>query len=165
MGGKMFCTAACEAFLFILNNLGQMAVVCWVSAFIMLLGKIFIVAATVMPCFYLAGLSDDISSPWLLLFCCAVLAYIVAALFLAVVDTAIDTILVCFCWERDAKGNFQNGQVYASDGLNKFISGIQHAKDELAKNKEGGGEGDAVGAAPAVEAAPAAETTPVEPAS
>lgn len=137
--GKMFCTAAWEAFKFIIGNLGQHAVVNWVSAFIMALGKMFIVAASVAPCFFIAGLSDDISSPWVLLLCCAIISYLVACLFLGVVDTAIDVILVCFCWERDAAGNFQNGQVYASDGLNKFIAGIQHAKDNLVKNNEGGG--------------------------
>lgn len=154
--GKMFCTAAWEAFKFIIGNLGQHAVVNWVSAFIMALGKMFIVAASVAPCFFIAGLSDDISSPWVLLLCCAIIAYLVACLFLGVVDTAIDVILVCFCWERDAAGNFQNGQVYASDGLNKFIAGIQHAKDNLAKNNEGGG-----GAEPAAgvqASAPPAET-------
>lgn len=138
--GKMFCTAACEAFMFIINNLGQHAVVSWVSSFVMLLGKMFIIAGTVVPCFFLTGASDDLAQPYVLLVVCGLIAYLVASLFLGVVDTAIDTILVCFCWERDAKGNFANGQVYASDGLNKFISGIQHAKDELAKNKEGGGE-------------------------
>merc|ERR1711988_1239301 len=138
--GKMFCTAAWEAFHFILNNLGQIAVVNWVSAFLMMLGKIFIVAGTGACCFFLSQTSDDISSPWVLLIVCLMIAYLVASLFLGVVDTAIDTILVCFCWERDAKGNFANGQVYASDGLNKFIAGIQHAKDELAAKKEAGAE-------------------------
>jgi hypothetical protein len=154
--GKMFCTAAFEAFKFIIGNLGQHGVVNWVSSFLMMLGKIFIVAGTATCCFYISQASDEISSPWVLLCVCCMIAYLVASLFLGVVDTAIDTILVCFCWERDAKGNFQSEEVYASDSLNKFIEGVGHLKDKnAAKEAAGGAEGQPVESTP-VEAAPGA---------
>jgi len=133
--GKMFCTAAYEAFCFIWNNLAQVSVINWVSAFLMGLGKGFILMATIALCLFLALAESKISSPWILVILCAIVAYMVANLFLGVFDTCIDTILVCFCWERDAKGNFKPREdgvanVFASDGLNKFIEGAAAAKAE-----------------------------------
>jgi len=131
--GKNFCSAAWDSFQFIWNNLGQVSAVNWVSAYIMLLGKGFIVGGTVAVCFYIAKLDTSLASPWVLLVLCAVLAYIVACVFLGVFETAIDTILVCFCWEQDAgkAGGFVNAEgtrvVFATDTLNTFIDGAQGA--------------------------------------
>jgi len=126
--GKMFCTAAMDAFKFIWNNLAQISVVTWVSVYIMFLGKAFIIAGTLAICFFLCGLNDDLSSVWLVLVVCGMLSYLVASLFLGVFESGIDTILVCFCWEADQKGAFKPREdgapnVYASDNLNNFIEG------------------------------------------
>jgi len=98
----------------------------------MILSKLVVVAAVTAICFFITQTESKIASPYILLVLCAIIAYAVASLFLGVVETAIDTILVCFSWEQDAKGNFQNGQVYATDGLNMFIEGIEKAKMDLA---------------------------------
>jgi hypothetical protein len=87
----------------------------------------------------------------------ALIAYLVACLFLGVVDSAIDTIMVCFCWEQDANGQMEdaegNKMVYGTKELIQYIDG---AKD-LAKNLEGGATvAPAPGDAPAAEAAPVA---------
>jgi hypothetical protein len=138
--GKMFCTAAYEAFCFILSNLGQVSVINWISAYLMGLGKGFILMGTVALCLFMATANADISSPWILIVLCAILSYLVACLFLGVFDTCIDTILVCFCWERDAKGNFKDREdgktnLYASQGLRDFIEGANKlASDAEAKN-------------------------------
>eukprot|EP00657_Telonema_sp_P-1_P007639 TRINITY_DN276_c0_g1_i5.p1 TRINITY_DN276_c0_g1~~TRINITY_DN276_c0_g1_i5.p1 ORF type:complete len:688 (-),score=197.76 TRINITY_DN276_c0_g1_i5:178-2241(-) len=124
--GKNFCSAAFEAFNYILDNLTQVAAVTWISAYLMFLGKVFIVLGTVMLCYLLSIYiaSDDLNSVILLLVVCALLAYAVACMFLSVFETAIDTILMCFCWESSAKGSFSGGYVYATEHLNCFIEGI-----------------------------------------
>merc|ERR1712070_940322 len=83
-----------------------------------------IVFGTVGICFALAQNSDSISGLIMILLVCAFIAYAVAAMFLGVFETAIDTILVCFCWEQSAKGSFVGGHVYATEHLNGFIEGI-----------------------------------------
>merc|ERR1711988_42822 len=153
--GNMFCTAAWASFQFLLKHLGQHAVVNYISAFLMGLGKIFIPATTVAICFVMASAESNISSPYLLLILCALIAYIVAALFLGVFDVGIDTILVCFCWEMDANGAMENAEgekmIYGTEGLIQFIDGAKKQADELAKGS-GGGENSA----PVTEVQPAA---------
>jgi len=122
--GKNFCSAAFEAFNYILDNLAQVAAVTWISAYLMLLGKIFIVLGTCVVCYLIAESDDNISSLVMLLVVCAFIAYGVGCMFLSVFETAIDTILMCFCWEQSAKGSFTGGFVYATEHLSCFIEGI-----------------------------------------
>lgn len=159
--GNMFCTAAWEAFGFLLRHMGQHVVVQWISEFLMILGKLFVVFATVAVCFFMAGSDPNISSPYILLICCACISYLVACLFLGVFDVAIDTILVCFCWEKDANGAMEdsegNKRAYGTEGLIKFIDGAKQAAEE-AKQKAAGGS---VAPAPTEENKPD-EQTPVQ---
>merc|ERR1711871_1867264 len=120
--GNMFCTAAWASFSFMLKHMGQHAVVNWISASLMALAN------------------TNVSSPYLLLILCGIIAYIVGSLFLGVFDTGIDTVLVCFCWEKDANGAMENAEgekmVYGTEGLIAFIDGAKKLADEL---KAGGG--------------------------
>jgi hypothetical protein len=156
--GNMFCTAAWASFKFLWKHLGQHAVVQYISYFLLGLGKIFVVAFTLAISALLCGTNSDLSSPYVVLVICAVIAYLVSSLFMGVIDTGIDTILVCFCWELDANGAMENKEgekmVYGTKGLVKFISGAKKTAEELSK---GGGGGEA--SAPEVtEVQPAAAT-------
>ena len=44
------------------------------------LGMLFILCGSIAICFFMAGANSDISSPYLLLIVCGVVAYLVAAL-------------------------------------------------------------------------------------
>merc|ERR1712146_399656 len=83
--------------------------------------------------------SSDVSGVVLILVVVGFIAYAVAAMFLGVFETAIDTILVCFCWEQSAKGSFVGGHVYCTEHLNSFIEGIN--VEEATKKKEEGEDG------------------------
>merc|ERR1711988_1995221 len=159
--GNMFCTAAWESFCFILKHLGQHAIVNYISAFLMILGKMFIICTTVALCFLLAGTNSDLSSPYVLLIVCALISYLVASLFLGVFDTGIDVILVCFCWELDANGAMENSegekQIYGTEGLIKFIEGAKKQAEELAK---GGSTPESSAPGGTTEVQPAAQADP-----
>jgi hypothetical protein len=129
--GKNFCMAAYDAFCFILANIGQIAAVNWVSAYLMFLGKAFVCAGTAAVCWFIIAADSDLANPLVLVILCLLIGFVIASVFLGVFENAISTILVCFCWEKDAKGNFSNGQVYATDDLNKFIEGAAAAKQAL----------------------------------
>jgi hypothetical protein len=122
--GKNFCSAAWEAFNFIMDNLTQITAVNWISAYLMLLGKVFVCAGTVIIAYILAVTDDDVSSVIMLLVVVGLISYLIASMFLGVFETAIDTILLCFMWESQAKGSFIGGKVYATEHLNCFIEGI-----------------------------------------
>merc|ERR1711918_140772 len=131
--GSNFCAAAYEAFNFILDNVAQVALVNWISMFLLFLGKIFITAGTICLCLLMCEENDDISSVVMVLIVCGLVAYAIACMFLGVFETTIDTILVCFCWEQAAKGGFIGDYVYATEHLNCFIEGINV---EAATNSE-----------------------------
>jgi len=122
--GKCFCIAAWEAFNFILDNGAQVVAVNWISMYLMFMGKCVIVLGTGALSWLIADNADNINSPIILIIVCCIIAYGVATMFLSVFETAIDTILVCFCWEQSAKGSFQGGHVYATEHLNTFLEGI-----------------------------------------
>jgi choline transporter-like protein 2/4/5 len=163
--GNMFCTAACQAFKFIFNNLAQVSVVTWVSMYIMVLGKGFIVAGTLAISFFICGANSDLSSPWLILVVVGLLSFLVASLFLGVFEAGIDTILVCFCWERDQKGAYkprEDGKVhaYASENLMKFIEGAALAMQNAEKAADASAPGGVQAVQPAGESAASGDETP-----
>jgi hypothetical protein len=159
--GNCFCVAAWQAFNLILDNAGQVAAVSWISIYLMFMGKAVIVLGTGVVCWLIADSSDDINSTIVLLIICVVIAYAVASMFLSVFETAIDTILVCFCWEESAKGSFQGGHVYATEHLNCFIEGInvEAATSSEAKAKQTAKVAPEVASSPGGNDQPTAEAT------
>ena len=73
-----------------------------------------------MPSFFMDDL-DHVSSPILPMIITAILSYGVASFFLGVYETAIDTILLCFC--EDCKINKSTGTYYMSDELLSYVDG------------------------------------------
>ncbi len=112
MKGTSFCSAMKESFQLIFTNAARVATVSIISMFLLFLGKVFITAFSCMmlflfmthppaqlPAFFLGNL-DEVSSPVFPLLVCGLLSYGVASMFLGVYETAIDTILLCFCEVR-----------------------------------------------------------------
>lgn len=70
---------------------------------------------------FVTGDLDDVSSPIFPLLLTALLSFAVASFFLSVYETAIDTILLCFC--EDCQVNKTSGTYYMSDELLSFVDG------------------------------------------
>ncbi|ETW09874.1 hypothetical protein H310_00321 [Aphanomyces invadans] len=133
MKGTSFCSAMKESFGLILANAARVATVSIVSMFLILLGKIFITSFSCMmlflflshppsglPSFFTDNL-DNLSSPVFPLLVCGLLSYTIASFFLDVYETAIDTILLCFC--EDCKVNQGSGTYFMSDELLAYVDG------------------------------------------
>ena len=145
MKGASFCSAMKDAFTLLMANAARVATVGIISTFLLLLGKLFIVAFSVscmffmiqsppsnLPSFFLGDL-ENITSPIFPMGITAAMSYAVASFFLGVYETAIDTILLCFC--EDCKVNKSTGTYYMSDELLTFVDGaakknaFRHFKD------------------------------------
>ncbi|RHY10575.1 hypothetical protein DYB36_001753 [Aphanomyces astaci] len=138
-----FCSAMKESFGLILANAARVATVSIVSMFLILLGKIFITSFCCMMLFLFlshppAGLPsfftdnlDNLSSPVFPLLVCGLLSFTIASFFLDVYETAIDTILLCFC--EDCKVNQASGTYFMSDELLAYVDGAakKHAFDHF----------------------------------
>jgi hypothetical protein len=115
----------------------RLLVVDQVSAFIMFLGKIIIVAATAFLGFLILSreqpASDPLTSwatPMVIIF---ISAWIIATGFLSVFDMAIDTIFICFC--EDSKENDGSPQkpYFMSEALTKFLNKYRPKPGEKSK--------------------------------
>ncbi|OQR99265.1 choline transporter-like protein [Achlya hypogyna] len=133
MKGDGFCAAMKESFSLLFANAARVATVSIISTFLLLLGKVFITSFSCMmlfwfitsppkqlPSFFLGDV-EDIQSPVFPLLVCGLLAYGVSTMFLNVYETAIDTILLCFC--EDCKINKESGTYFMSDELLSFVDG------------------------------------------
>lgn len=131
MNGKGFCTSAKDAFKMIFSNMGQVATVSMVSFLLLSAGKIAIaMACTIIMFSYIEakpeefgiGGAHEISSPMAPILLTLLLSWFVASTFLGVYEMAIDTILLCFCQDKEV--NKESGQFFMSDRLRKFVESV-----------------------------------------
>lgn len=131
MKGKSFCASAKDSLKVLLTNVGQVATVSMVSFLLLGAGKISIAMSSAVIMFaYIEAHSDEfgvggkheISSPMAPILLSLVLAWFVASTFLGVYEMAIDTILLCFCEDKEV--NKESGQYFMSDTLRKFVDSV-----------------------------------------
>jgi choline transporter-like protein 2/4/5 len=134
MKGSSFCAASVESFRILLKNLARVAVVNSISFFLLLLVRTTITLAVGVFVFAvlsssanavtttaneLAILSGPVTSPMAPVLVACVLAWLVASAFANVYDTAIDTILLCFCEDTDMNG--ESASEYMSNELKRIM--------------------------------------------
>lgn len=135
MRGSSFCSASATAFRLLLANLARVAVVNTISFFLLLLVKLTValtagivvfaalsnstkLSASAASALAILG-NDPVTSPMAPVLAATILAWLVASAFVNVYDTAIDTILLCFCEDT----RLHNGGVspYMSDELRRLM--------------------------------------------
>jgi hypothetical protein len=118
--GTSFCVSGRKAFFLILRNAARISAVSYVSAAVLVIGKLFISTLTTAVSYYciVEYLEIDLYSyagPVLLIF---VISYFVADMFMDVFEIGILTILHCFVADEEMFG----GQArYAEGGLSSWV--------------------------------------------
>jgi hypothetical protein len=132
--GKGFCGAAKDAWQLITSNPIRVAAVTGVSAFVIVLGKIFITVATLFASMeMMKTLEDPPIESWVLYVIIALVAYIVADGFLEVYESAVRTILQCFIVdENDA------AVTYAPDDLKRYMKNVGEKRPVSTADGSGG---------------------------
>jgi choline transporter-like protein 2/4/5 len=141
MTGCSFGSACVRSFKLIFANLGQISVVQTVSAFVLTLAKVAMCVGCGVLMFMYVENNEDYSAygesplnyPIIPPLVTMMLAYFVASTFLNVFDLCIDTILICFCLDREK--NAASGEFYMSDGLKKLI-GKYKIEEKKSEKKE-----------------------------
>ena len=101
--GENFLSSARTALDLLLANALSVGAVTVIGEYVMIFGKVVITMATVGVCYVLMDQTKSntgISNGWLVLSIVAVIAYFIATLFIAVFSVCIDTILLCFCYDK-----------------------------------------------------------------
>ena len=163
--GDSFAASAASSFALVWANLARVAALTLVSAFLMFVGKLFVaflttgIAAVAIYKHYDAEV-NSLVMPVVVIF---LLSYLVAALFMALLETTAGTVLLCFL--VDERYNKHSGSMLASAGLQHVIDahkeeGAAYASREqlLASNRWGAG--GAAGAPAAVQLSASAAGLP-----
>ena len=166
--GDSFASSACSSFALIWANLARVAALTVVSAFLMFIGKLFVaflttgIAAIAIYKHYTLEL-NSLVMPVVVIF---LLSYLVAALFMALLETTASTVFLCFL--VDENYNKHSGSMLASTGLQNVIDahkeeGAAYAAREQQKagNRWGAGGGGGGGGAAAGSASAQPSTAPL----
>jgi len=134
--GTNFCTSARRACNLILENILRVAAVNVIGDSILFLGKLSVaLGCTFVTYIYLEGGTfvdgaNKISSPLLVITAVMVISFAIASAFMAVVEMAVDTVLLSYCIDTEEN----NGEAkYAPELL---ISALEKARRDEEKAKE-----------------------------
>ncbi|KAK1933985.1 Choline transporter-like protein 2 [Phytophthora citrophthora] len=131
MKGHSFCSSAKDAFKILLSNIAQVGAVSTVTFLLLGAGKVAVALSCAIVTFvYLEKNSQDygvggvheLSSPMAPIILSLILGWFVASTLLGVYEMAIDTILLCFCEDKEV--NKASGQYFMSDSLKKFVASV-----------------------------------------
>jgi choline transporter-like protein 2/4/5 len=135
MKGTSFCSSAYQAFMLIIGNIARVGTCGLISNFVLFIGKIFVVLATVFAAYFWVedhknkGEIESIAPP---LVCIGFMSYCIAYIVLGVFDMSIDTILLCACEDEKLNSNAAGG-LYASEDLSQHLN---HCEQQAAKKDE-----------------------------
>jgi choline transporter-like protein 2/4/5 len=129
MEGMPFCEATKEAFYLIATNKGAVVSITVVSDIVLFLARLFITILSGLWCFtwidHGAEFQENAvpgppSNTILPVFVSMVFAYFISMAFTSVYEIAIDSILLCFCLDKNIN---KGGPYVMSDDLKKFVEG------------------------------------------
>ncbi|XP_021343598.1 choline transporter-like protein 1 isoform X3 [Mizuhopecten yessoensis] len=131
--GTNFCSSAKKAFLTLFNNALRVVAINSVGDFILMLGKIGVMAATAaVGIIWLKDKEGLHYYPVPVLLTC-VFAFFVAHCFLSIYEMVIDAIFLCFCEDVDMNDGSPERRYYASPSLHKYIEESSKKLNELTR--------------------------------
>mmetsp|Transcript_5580 Transcript_5580/g.8197 ORF Transcript_5580/g.8197 Transcript_5580/m.8197 type:complete len:658 (-) Transcript_5580:1234-3207(-) len=115
-----FCESAKNGFLLILRNFARIGAVAFVSEVVVVIGKVFIAAATgtLAYIFMERDISHKVESVIGPVVVVMILTYVVATLFFSIFSMAVDTVLQCFIADEEM---FDGDDCYAEGSLKEWI--------------------------------------------
>jgi hypothetical protein len=128
MKGESFCKACFEGLSLFFKNAGRVAAVSVCSVYIVVVGKLMIIAASTLIGYVWLDNLSTVQDPIAPTFLVAVMAYVITHVVLAIYDLGTDTILLCVIEDEDL--NKSTGQFFAPPQISKLLEGAGKAKDE-----------------------------------
>ncbi|CAH1108165.1 unnamed protein product [Psylliodes chrysocephalus] len=126
--GYPFCKAGQQAFKLLSSNVLRVAAINSVGDFVLFLGKVVVVIATVLIGIKMLQYKDGLQHMWVPVTLAGLFAYFVAHCFMTVYEMAIDTIFLCFC-EDCEQNDGETRPYFMSRGLMEFVENSKRALD------------------------------------
>lgn len=131
--GHPFCKAGQQAYKLLTSNILRVAAINSVGDFVLFLGKVVVVIATVLIGIKILQDKDGLQHMWVPVTLSGLFAYFVSHCFMTVYEMVIDTIFLCFC-EDCEKNDGENRPYYMSRGLMEFVENSKKALDSKKKS-------------------------------
>ncbi|KAK0163239.1 hypothetical protein PV327_006944 [Microctonus hyperodae] len=128
--GCSFCSGGKKAFRALSDNILRVAAINSVGDFVLFLGKVLVVALTVVAGVYLIQKKDGLHHPWIPITIAGLFAFLVAHCFISIYEMVIDTIFLCFC-EDCARNDGISKPYYMSRDLMEFVENSKKALKHL----------------------------------
>ncbi|XP_022907847.2 choline transporter-like protein 1 [Onthophagus taurus] len=129
MYGQNFYNSGKRAFQILTANSLRVAVINSVGDFVLFLGKVLVVLATVFIGIEIFERKEGVQHIWVPLFVVAIFTYYIAHCFITVYEMAIDTIFLCFC-EDCSQNDGLSKPYYMSKGLMSFVENSKKIIEE-----------------------------------
>ncbi|KAL7019770.1 hypothetical protein ACKWTF_011243 [Chironomus riparius] len=134
--GSSFCIAGRRAFQLLSSNALRVIAINSVGDFVLFLGKVFVVVATVLIGIEMIQNLPGLHHPSVPIVLCAIFAFLVSHCFLTVYEMTIDTIFLCFCEDCEMNDGISR-PYFMSRNLMEFIQNSKKSMDIAAiKNKD-----------------------------
>ncbi|KAJ6645857.1 Choline transporter-like protein 1 [Pseudolycoriella hygida] len=127
--GYSFCTAGRKAFKILSSNALRVFAINSVGDFVLLLGKAFVVAITVLIGICVIQNMNGVHHSWVILVLIGLFAYLVSHCFISVYEMTIDTIFICFCEDCELNDGISK-PYYMSRGLMEFVQNSKRSMDQ-----------------------------------
>jgi len=139
--GHSFFGAAKEVFFLIKENMAQMGVVGVISHYLMILGKFLLMGISTVICYFWLEYDknyDTVTTLFTPIITEALVAFVIASVFLQVYSVAIDTILICYC--EDIKLNDGSKEKPYYGGIYLLKRGGKYSKGTMRAHVDDDGE-------------------------
>jgi choline transporter-like protein 2/4/5 len=121
--GKNFIDGAREALNLLLSNAGTVGAITIIGEYVMIFGKLLITGLVTIIGYLILrakgggedSTDDTLASGVLIVFCVALTSFFIATLFINIFSVCIDTVLICFCYEKAHPSSAGEAQYFPSD--------------------------------------------------
>lgn len=124
--GQPFCVAGRRAAETLAGNALRVFAINSVGDFVLLLGKAFVVAVTVLIGIELIQKKENVHHSWVPLVLAGLFAFFIVHCFVSVYEMTIDTIFLCFCEDCDRNDGISK-PYYMSRSLMQFVQNSKKA--------------------------------------
>ncbi len=128
--GDSFLTAARNGIEMVTEHIVAVAAISFIAEWVILIGKLMVTCSTIILSYLImkgAGATDGITGGVLLLFIIAILTFFIVSLFANIFSVCIDTMLLCFCFDKK-----QPGHDYFPEDLAAYVATMAAVKRKSA---------------------------------
>jgi solute carrier family 44 (choline transporter-like protein), member 1 len=141
MDGSSFCIAGKRAFRLLSSNALRVLAINSVGDFVLFLGKVFVVIATVLIAMEMIQNTPGLHHPSIPVILCGLFAFLVSHCFLTVYEMTIDTIFLCFCEDCEQNDGIVR-PYFMSRGLMEFVQNSKQSLDTDSRKNAWDGNGN-----------------------